>query len=51
MRRSYRDWIAWSLVLGVAIIAASEYYVERQTGMSGVQYIEKIVVTAHRPTH
>lgn len=51
MRRSYRDWIAWSLLLGIVIVAGTEYYVERQTGMSTAQYVYKIVVTADRPDH
>ena len=48
MRRSYRDWIAWSLVAGIAVVAATEYYVERQTGMSSAEYVYKIVVTPDR---
>ena len=51
MRRSYRDWIAWSLVAGIAVIAGGEYYMQRTTGMSTAQYVYKIVVTADRPTH
>jgi hypothetical protein len=48
MRRSYPDWIAWSLILAIAVIAGTEYYVQRQTGMSSVQYVYKIVVTGER---
>jgi len=51
MRRSYPDWIAWSLILAIAVIAGTEYYVQRQTGMSSAQYVYKIVVTGERPAH
>jgi len=50
MRRSWRDWIAWSLLAGIAVVAATEYYVQQQTGMSTAQYVYKIVVTADRPS-
>lgn len=49
MRRSYRDWIAWSLIAGIAVIAGTEYYVRQQTGMSTTDYVYKMVVTADRP--
>jgi hypothetical protein len=46
MQRSYyRDWIAWSLLLGIAIVVGTEYYVQRQTGMTTPEYVYKIVVT------
>jgi len=48
MRRSYPDWIAWSLILAIAVIAGTEYYVQQQTGMSSAQYVYKIVVTGER---
>ena len=51
MRRSYRDWIAWSLVAAIAVVAGTEYFVQRQTGMSSTQYVYKIVVTGQRPAH
>jgi hypothetical protein len=51
MRPTYRDWIAWSLVVAIAVVAGTEYYVQRQTGMSTAKYVYKIVVTADRPTH
>jgi hypothetical protein len=50
MRRSYRDWIAWSLLAGIAVIAATEYYVQQQTGMSTSNYVYKVIVTADRPS-
>ncbi len=51
MRRSYPDWIAWSLILAIAVIAGTEYYVQQQTGMSSAQYVYKIVVTGERSGH
>ncbi len=51
MRRSYRDWIAWSVIVAIAAVAGTEYYVQRQTGMSSAQYVYKIVVTGERPNH
>jgi len=45
MRRSWRDWIAWSLLAAIAVVAGTEYYVQQQTGMSTAQYVYKIVVT------
>lgn len=44
MRRSYRDWIAWSLLAGIIVVAATEYYVQTQTGMSTPVYVYKVVV-------
>jgi hypothetical protein len=50
MRRTYgRDWIAWSLVVGIAIVAGTEYYIQRTAGMTTTDYVYKIVVTADRP--
>ena len=51
MRPLSRDWIAWSLLLGIAFVAVTEFYVRQQTGMSTAQYIEKIVVIGQRPSH
>ena len=48
MQRYYRDWIAWSLVAAIAVIAGTEYYVQTTTGMSTPQYVYKIVVTPER---
>jgi hypothetical protein len=48
MRRYYRDWIAWSLIVGIAVIAGTEYYVQQTTGMSTADYVYKIVVTPER---
>ena len=50
MRRSYRDWIAWSLVAAIVVIAGTEYYVRQQTGMSTPTYVYKVVVTGERPS-
>jgi hypothetical protein len=41
----YRDWIAWSLLAAIIIIAATEYYVQTTTGMTTPEYVYKIVVT------
>ena len=48
MRRSLRDWVAWSLLASIIAIASLEYYTERETGMSSPQYVYKMVVTAQR---
>ncbi len=48
MRRYYRDWIAWSLIAGLAVIAGTEYYIQQTTGMSTTTYVYKIVVTPDR---
>lgn len=45
MRRSFRDWIAWSLLAAIGVVAGTEYYVQQQTGMSTPAYVYKIVVT------
>ena len=49
MRRSYRDWIAWTLLAGIIVVASTEYYVRQTTGLSTAAYVYKIVVTAERP--
>ncbi|MBP6011238.1 MAG: hypothetical protein KBA31_03330 [Alphaproteobacteria bacterium] len=51
MRPAYRDWIAWSLLAGMAVVGATEYYVQKTTGMSAPTYVYKMVVTAERPSH
>ncbi len=48
MRRYYRDWIAWTLLAAIIVVAGTEYYVQRQTGMSSAAYVYKIVVTSDR---
>jgi hypothetical protein len=50
MRRSYRDWIAWTVVAAIMVIVGTEYYVQQQTGMSTPSYVYKIVVTGERPS-
>jgi hypothetical protein len=49
MRRTSNDWIAWSLLLGIAVALGADYYIGRQTGVSGADYVYRIVVTADRP--
>jgi hypothetical protein len=51
MRTYSRDWIAWTLLAAVLVVAASEYYVRQQTGLSSTDYVYKIVVTPDRTTH
>lgn len=52
MRRTYgRDWIAWSLIVGIAVVAGTEYYVQQTKGVSTSEYVYKIVVTPDRSTH
>lgn len=48
MRRSYRDWIAWSIIAAIAVVAGTEYYVRQNTGLSTPDYVYKIVVTPDR---
>jgi hypothetical protein len=51
MRRTYgRDWIAWSLVVGIAIVAGTEYYIQRTEGMTTTDYVYKVVVTPDLPS-
>lgn len=46
MRIGYlRDWIAWSLLVAIAVVLGTEYYLQRTTGMSTPEYVYKIVVT------
>jgi hypothetical protein len=45
MRTYYRDWIAWSVLLAIAVVVGTEYYVQQTTGMSTPEYVYKIVVT------
>ena len=51
MRTYSRAWIAWTLLAAVIVVAASEYYVRQQTGLSSTDYVYKIVVTPDRTTH
>lgn len=52
MRRTYgRDWIAWSLLAGIAIVVGAEYYIQRTTGLTTTDYVYRIVVTSDRPSH
>jgi hypothetical protein len=43
--RYLRDWIAWSLLVGIAVVAGTEYYIKSTTGLSTPEYVYKIVVT------
>jgi hypothetical protein len=53
MRGTYpRDWIAWSLVAAIAIVAGAEYFAQQTGRPSPIIYLgEKLVVTAPRPSH
>lgn len=51
MRTYSRDWIAWTLLAAIVVVAASEYFVRQQTGLSSGEYAYKIVVTPERTTH
>lgn len=53
MRGTYkRDWIAWSLVAGIAIVAGAEFFAQQTGRTSPIVYLgEKVVVTAPRPSH
>jgi hypothetical protein len=45
MRTYMRDWIAWTLLAGIAIVVGVEYYVQQTTGMTTSEYVYKVVVT------
>lgn len=45
MRTYSRDWIAWTLLAAIVIVAATEYYVRQQVGVSTPEYVYKIVAT------
>lgn len=51
MRSYARDWIAWSLVAAILVIAVTEYYTERQKGLTAPEYVYKIIVTPSRTSH
>lgn len=51
MRNYARDWIAWSLLAAIIVVASTEYYVERQKGMSAPQYVYRIIATPDHATH
>jgi hypothetical protein len=48
MRLSNRDWIAWSILAAMAVIAGA-YYAQQRVNASSDVY--RIVVTAERPAH
>jgi hypothetical protein len=48
MRLSSRDWIAWTVLAGIAFVV-SVYYAQLGTGASPAEDIYRIVVTADRP--
>jgi hypothetical protein len=50
MRHYYRDWIAWSVLTAIIVVLSTEYYVQRQTGMSSAAYVYKIVATPDHST-
>lgn len=46
MRIGYlRDWIAWTLLVAIAVVVGTEYYLQTTTGLSTPEYVYKIVVT------
>ena len=46
MRLTNRDWIAWSLVMGIVIVVAANLFAQQQqTGASPARDVYKIVVT------
>jgi hypothetical protein len=52
MRITYtRDWILWSLIAAIIVIAATEIYAGRQQRMSAPEYVYKIIVTPDHSTH
>jgi hypothetical protein len=42
--RISRDWIAWSVVMAIAVVIGAYYYAQQQ-GLSPAGYVYKIVVT------
>lgn len=52
MRITYtRDWILWTFIAAIIVIAATEIYTERQKRMSAPEYVYKIIVTPDHSTH
>jgi hypothetical protein len=48
MRLSNSDWIAWSILMAVALVVGAYYYAHRQTGSTPADNIYRIVVTPDR---
>jgi hypothetical protein len=46
-----RDWILWSFIAAIIVVAATEYYTERQQRMSAPAYVYKIIATPDHSTH
>ena len=51
MQTYARDWIAWSLVAAILVIAVTEVYTERQKHMTAPEYVYKIIVTPDHSSH
>lgn len=51
MRTYARDWIAWSLLAAIIIVAAAEYHAARQSSISPSGYVYRIIVTPDHTTH
>ena len=47
----YRDWIAWSLVAAIAVVAATEIYARQHAQISPSEYAYKIIVTPEHTSH
>ena len=48
MRLSNSDWIAWSVLMAVAVVMGAYYYTHQQTGLSPTDNVYRIVVTPDR---
>ena len=48
MRLSNRDWIAWSILMAIAVIVGAYYSTQQQTGSSPSEDVYRIVVTPDR---
>jgi len=49
MRLSNRDWIAWSILTAIVLVAGAYFYAQQQMGTSPAVEVYRIVVTPDRP--
>lgn len=51
MQTYARDWIAWTLIAAIAVVAASEIYAQQHAQVSPAKYVYKILVTPDHSSH
>ena len=51
MRTYSRDWIAWTLIAAIVVVAASEIYAHQRAQVSPSKYVYKILVTPEHTSH